>query len=219
MIYLQQGCLLPGVLATCKPDCTGKNPGDKVEDPKDCRNYYICMSSGPTDHTLSCGAVNHFDPELGECASGTACFPSCVLPPCHLTCTDNIDLISDPFDCSMYYVCLAGGVVGESYRCPNDKPYFDGKFCVGNEDTCCSELCTPYCYSYVVQAPDPKNCTKYYICEHEGQPDESHHFSCGKHEVFDVSVGRCVKGAQCKTLCGDERVVHVPPVRPHPIKY
>ncbi|KAK8376896.1 hypothetical protein O3P69_010081 [Scylla paramamosain] len=198
------GCLLPGVLAICEPNCKGKKPGDKVEDPKDCKRYYICMSGEvPSDVSVPCDPGNIFDPHLEVCSPGDTCMASCVPPNCHLTCTEQVDLISDPFDCSVYWMCLAGQVVGDSKRCESDAPYFNGKFCVQDKSQCCSELCTPYCYKDVYQIPDPTNCTAFYICEKEGVPSEAYHFSCKNNEIFDITLGRCTPDAQCRPLCDD----------------
>ncbi|XP_045105059.1 uncharacterized protein LOC123500404 [Portunus trituberculatus] len=198
------GCFLPLVLTICEPSCKGKDPGDHVEDPKNCTKYYICMPGHiPTQSSLPCDPGNIFDPDLGICSPGNTCTASCVPPDCHLTCTEQVDLISDPYDCSVYWVCLAGQVVGDSKRCEADAPYFNGKFCVNDKSQCCTELCRPYCYEGVYQAPDPTNCTAFYICEEEGVPSEDVHFSCKDNEIFDITLGRCTPDAQCRPLCDD----------------
>lgn len=198
------GCFLPWTLAICEPDCTGKEPGEKTEDPKNCHNYYICMTGGiPTHDPLPCGDNNHFDPSEGDCVGGGDCTDSCVLPPCHVTCTASVDIISDPFNCSVYRVCAGGNYIAE-YHCPNDTPFFDGEYCQIDPDQCCSELCTPYCYPDVIQAPDPNDCRSFYICEAEGKPEQDHHFTCDDNEVFDFIVGRCVTGTSCRNLCSQK---------------
>ncbi|MPC97560.1 hypothetical protein E2C01_092881 [Portunus trituberculatus] len=154
----------------------------------------------PSDASLSCGDNNHFDPAIGECAGGGQCTPSCELPPCHITCTTSVDIISDPFNCTVYKVCAGGNYVG-SYQCPPDASYFDGKYCQNDPDQCCSELCTPYCYPDVIQAPDPHDCHSYYICETVGAPADDHHFKCGDNQIFDFVLGRCITGDNCRNLC------------------
>ena len=204
-----QGCILPSVLGSCKPDCTGKNPYDKVEDPLDCYSYYVCTESGdPSQHSVLCPAGSHFDPNSSDCGPTiTPCENSCVQPPCHLSCSSATDVISDPFDCNVYHVCVAG-VVTATYHCPSDKPYFDGVHCVWDESKCCSELCIPYCQPGVIQAPDPKNCSNYYICLEPGHPDEINHFTCEDNKVFDLSTASCTAGAQCRPICDSNSSGH-----------
>lgn len=195
------GYLLPGALAACEPDCTGKNVGDHVKDPKDCRSYYICMAGHiPSDHNVQCPGASHFDPDLGECGGGPTCKVTCVLPDCHMTCSEGIDLISDPLECKAYQQCLAG-IPQEKKYCPDIAPYFNGISCGTNKDECCSELCTPYCYSGMVQAPDPTDCHSYYICVEEGLANENYHYTCEGNMVFDFTTGHCLAEAQCVILC------------------
>uniref|UniRef100_A0A0P4W2G1 Chitin-binding type-2 domain-containing protein n=1 Tax=Scylla olivacea TaxID=85551 RepID=A0A0P4W2G1_SCYOL len=157
----------------------------------------------PSHTSLPCQPGNIFDPIEEKCSPGNTCTALCVPPDCHLTCTEEVDLISDPNDCGTYRVCLAGVVVGEPQHCNSDTPYFNGKFCGTDANQCCSELCTPYCYKNVIQAPDPEDCKAFYICLEEGEPSQDNHFYCPNDEIFDISLGRCTPDAQCRILCDD----------------
>nr|XP_053632546.1 uncharacterized protein LOC128688647 [Cherax quadricarinatus] len=183
---------------SCTPDCTGKNDGEKVPDPKNCTNYYFCKDEIPSDHALPCDAGMIFD--NGDCAPGPACTPICEVTVCPITCNGSYSMISDPFDCSKYYICTAGQVNGP-LTCPDDKPYFNGENCVKDKEVCCAVSCTPYCGPGIVEAPDPVDCTKYYMCLEVGIPNEDYHFPCSSGEVFDFQTGRCSSDASCITLC------------------
>ncbi|XP_042209191.1 uncharacterized protein LOC121857264 [Homarus americanus] len=162
----------------CVPDCSGKKVLDRVTDPLNCTKYFIC----------------------GNCSGPVNCTPKCEPPACHLTCNGSLDSISDPNDCGIYYICSAGNILGP-ISCPKDRPYFDGKTCTTDSSQCCSGLCTPYCQAGIVEAPDPVNCTNYYICSRTGPADEKLHFSCPSGENFDVAQGHCIPGAKCTIMC------------------
>ncbi|KAK8748005.1 hypothetical protein OTU49_016265, partial [Cherax quadricarinatus] len=184
---------------SCTPDCTGKNDLDKVADPLNCTNYYICLSGIPSDHALPCDAGMIFNAEDGNCATGPDCTPSCEVTVCPITCNGTYSFISDPFDCSTYYICLPSDI--PAVTCPSDRPYFNGETCVKDKGVCCQVSCTPYCGPGIVEAPDPFDCRKYYMCTEEGVPNEAFHFQCDSGESFDYQTGRCAPGATCKNLC------------------
>ncbi|XP_053632548.1 uncharacterized protein [Cherax quadricarinatus] len=184
---------------SCTPDCTGKNAGDKVADPLSCSNYYICLwDDTPSDHPFPCDAGMIFGPD-GNCVSGTDCTPSCEVSVCPITCNSTYSMISDPFDCSTYYICLPSDI--PALTCPSDTPYFNGETCVKDIGVCCQVSCTPYCGPGIVEAPDPLDCSRYYLCLEEGVPNPGYHYQCNSGENFSLQAGRCVAGAPCKTLC------------------
>nr|XP_045600708.1 peritrophin-1-like [Procambarus clarkii] len=188
---------------SCLPDCTGKNPLDKVPDPLNCTNYYICINDGtPADHALACPSDNFFDPEELDCfpAPPEGCQAACPSPGCLVTCNGSYSMISDAFNCSTYYVCIEG-VPDIEFTCPSEDPYFDGVSCVSDKDACCKVSCVPYCQTGVVQALDPTDCTKCYLCPQEGPVDPSLHFTCDIEEHFDYQSGQCVAGSSCTSLC------------------
>ncbi|XP_069178926.1 peritrophin-1-like [Procambarus clarkii] len=187
----------------CLPDCNGKNPLDKVPDPKNCTNYYICIDDGIySDHAVPCPSGNYFDPSSSACAPGSAddCEAPCKPSDCHITCNGSFSLISDPLECGKYYVCIAGSP-GLPVTCSPDAPYFNGVNCVDDKEVCCIVSCDPYCQPGIVETPDPTDCTKYYMCNEEGAVDPNLHFSCGSGEHFDYQIGRCASGATCNPLC------------------
>ncbi|XP_045600707.2 peritrophin-48-like [Procambarus clarkii] len=185
----------------CSPDCAGKALGDKVPDPLNCTNYYICLGDGiVSDHAVPCPIF--FDPVEADCggAAGDTCDPVCLPEDCHITCNGSFSLISDPRNCSTYYICIAGQV-SQTVHCNSDNPYFNGVNCVNDKEVCCTVSCVPYCQPGIVQAPDPTDCTKFYICTEEGPVDSSLHFTCSSGEHFDYQIGRCVSGSSCTNLC------------------
>lgn len=173
-----------------------------MEDPKNCTNYYLCMAMElPTDSPLPCPSGNVFDPSKSECVAGSSCTPSCHPPPCDMTCSYDGDLISHPFNCSVYYECSNGSVAGEPFTCPSELPYFDGENCTSDAATCCDDLCTPYCYPGDIEIPDPVDCTSFYICLAEGLAEQQYHNKCPYNELFDVVSGRCRQMIECLILC------------------
>ncbi|XP_069178924.1 peritrophin-48-like [Procambarus clarkii] len=187
----------------CLPDCNGKNSGDKVPDPKNCTNYYICFDDDiNSDHPIPCPSGNYFDPSSSACVPGSAddCEAVCNPSDCLFTCNGSFSLISDPFDCGTFYICIAGQPT-ETLHCTIDAPYFDGVNCVNNREECCTVSCVPYCQPGIALTPDPTDCTKYYMCVEEGAVDPNLQFTCGSGEHFDYQIGRCVLGASCTNLC------------------
>nr|XP_045600705.1 uncharacterized protein LOC123759616 [Procambarus clarkii] len=189
----------------CLPDCTGKTAGDYVPDPLNCTNFYICLADNmPTNHAVPCPAGEIFNPETLLCEAGLNCVPVCQPPNCHITCNGSFSLISDPFNCGVYHICIAGQVTA-TVHCEADNPFFNGENCVNDKDVCCTVSCVPYCQPGIVQAPDPTDCTKYYICVEEGPVDSSLHFPCDSGQYFDYQTGRCLSGTSCTNLCSGEQ--------------
>ncbi|XP_042220393.1 uncharacterized protein LOC121865135 isoform X1 [Homarus americanus] len=192
----------------CTPDCSNMDPQDMVEDPNDCHRYYICLQEGhPSDHSIPCPAEHRFTSTYGDCVPDDGCTPSCTTPvstttsrACHYTCNSEGDLLTDPFDCNSYYLCHADGQSGP-YICPEDRPYFNGQFCVENIESCCRDPCVVFCYPNNIQIPDPLDCRRFYICVEEGSPYEDHHYDCKPGMVMDPGVGVCVAGNYCQPQC------------------
>ncbi|KAK7086507.1 hypothetical protein SK128_015258 [Halocaridina rubra] len=177
---------------SCDPDCSGQNPGTKVEDPRNCTRYYICMAGElPSDVPLPCPSGEEF--MSGVCQApapgATPCSPSCSPTGCHLTCTSIGDHIADPFNCQAFYTCDVGGP-GIVQFCPESIPHFDHsqQKCANDESVCCSPSCEPYCDTNVIQIADPTDCTKFYICDSAPIYPP---FSCPPGEIFDIGIGHC----------------------------
>lgn len=190
--------------ALCPPDCSGKVLGDKVINPNNCSEYYICIGDGvPTDHAVPCDAGSHFDEAVADCVANTG--DPCVSPcggsgSCHLTCNGTLDIVSDVTDCSQYFLCIPGGTEGP-YKCPLEHPFFDGQEC-GNDNTkCCSGLCEAICEAPNTIIPDPWDCTRFYFCDENGPPEETLHFKCPNGWNFNIQLGECSMDAQCTILC------------------
>ncbi|XP_045598720.2 uncharacterized protein [Procambarus clarkii] len=188
----------------CQPNCTDMAPLDKVADPLNCHQYYICFEDDtPSDAAVPCPDGTSFNAVATppDCTGSVPCDPSCRLPPCHLTCSGDLDTISDPTSCSSYYICSGGEVVGPLH-CPSEEPYFDGEACGADDTKCCGDLCIPYCYPGLVEVPDPYNCHNFYVCPKEGLAEELYLNSCPSGANFDLAKGRCEADADCNTLCG-----------------
>ncbi|XP_053632543.2 peritrophin-44-like [Cherax quadricarinatus] len=196
----------------CEPDCAGATPGTLVEDPANCTRYYVCLDDDlPTENPLSCPSGTSFDNSSLSCTGSVPCDPSCTPAVCHLTCNNSItvDSISDPMDCSIYYVCSNGDVFGPM-ECPASTPYFDGETCVNDKSACCGDLCVPYCQPGEIQVPDPIDCTKYYVCPETGAVKPEYHFTCPAGSNFEVALGTCVADAPCIILCTDSATTASP---------
>ncbi|XP_069178931.1 peritrophin-48-like [Procambarus clarkii] len=192
----------------CDPDCSGSAASDKVPDPLNCTQYYICLAPNlASDAPVSCPEGQDFvDTACADPApDDPPCKPTCTLNPCHLTCAADLEKISDPKSCNNYYYCVGTSAVGP-VECPVGTPYFDGTICGTDDTKCCGDLCIPYCYPKVVEAPDPYDCTRYYMCPEEGLASELNHNTCPSGSNFDLAMGYCVVGAPCNTLCSDTTV-------------
>lgn len=190
-------------MPSCQVDCTGKEQGDKVPDPRNCYKYYYCLAHEvPSDASLYCPETNPvFDAITGECSSSAECTITCFKK-CHTPCNNTMDYVGDPQNCSLYYVCTPSGAEGP-LECPSHLPYFDGMNCIDDPSVCCTEddLCNSFCMSEGTEIPYPYDCRKFYLCTGYGPPNESNLFTCPTGELFDIYLGRCSSIAQCKTLC------------------
>lgn len=129
----------------CKPYCYTEDLGKLVEDPTDCRKYFLCLKAHeiPTIEGR-CADGEHFGIHIRECSSSA---------PCVTLCRNVVgeDGCMDPFTCQEtgffpvcktqcitdYYRC---SVVSDDYaspeRCPNGLVFNpDTLMCVAN-DTC-----------------------------------------------------------------------------------
>ncbi|XP_050707549.1 peritrophin-44-like [Eriocheir sinensis] len=193
-------------LASCDPDCTGMDNGDKVVDPQNCTNYYYCINGQPADHPNSCGNTSHFDPATLECVADPECKPVCGGggSGCAITCNATTTVVANLFNCSTYYFCTPGGPVWA--ECSAEFPYFDGRSCTYDKSVCCSPYCDPYCDgSDFTMVPDPSDCGSFYVCDEgvEGEPGEEFKYPCGDGKYFNISLGNCEAGDpnSCTTLC------------------
>ncbi|XP_071544982.1 uncharacterized protein [Panulirus ornatus] len=191
---------------SCEPDCFQKPAGELVEDPMNCTKFYISIGHDLcTDVSVPCEPGNIFDPGTKGCVAGTTCTPSCQPIACHLTCNGTLDTIADVKNCSLYYFCpVSGGMPIGPISCPADRPVFDGQNCITDKSKCCEDFCVPFCHPGLIQVPDPKDCTKFYVCVEEGPVDENLHFSCDSGQHFDVTEGHCVSGGTCEALCASD---------------
>ncbi|XP_071513111.1 uncharacterized protein [Panulirus ornatus] len=196
--------LAAGQNPSCKPDCTGKEAHEWTVDPTDCHQYYICMWGGrPTDHVLRCPRDHKFDPTHNDCVPDDGCTPSCTTTTtstCHYECGGDNDLLTNPFDCSAYYLCETDQKHGPFF-CPSDRPYFNGRYCVESDGACCRETCVPYCMEGNIQIPDPLDCQSFYICLEKGLASTELHFECKAGMVMDEGKGRCVTRDHCDPVC------------------
>jgi len=195
------------IAESCVPDCEGMALGDKVEDPKECHNYYICLGNNlATDHSVPCDNGTYFSPSDSDCIDETVpCNSTCGGGSlgCKLQCdpdsTTEIEFISD-LDCNKYYICFSGNLQGP-FTCPAMHPHFDGAQCVDVETGCCKHPCEPYCEAKDTIIPDPVSCKNFYFCNDVGIPDDIFKFACGDDKNFDLHLGECSASAPCVTIC------------------
>lgn len=200
-----QGSKCQATCGMCQPDCSGHSEGDYVEDPLDCKKFYVCVHENePSEHPIACQPpTGVFDPVNGMCVSGDTCVSSCGGGACHLRCRGDQDLVSNPENCREYFQCDKDLNLQGPKRCPSERPYFDGWSCVEDSWKCCVPECSPYCHTGDVQIIDPYDCTKFYICSGEGPAQEANHYSCDPGETFQSSSSNCEAGGPCLTLCGN----------------
>ncbi|KAK3872844.1 hypothetical protein Pcinc_022099 [Petrolisthes cinctipes] len=191
------------VQSSCQLDCTGKQQGDKVADPRNCYKYYYCLANElPSDASLYCPeGAPVFDPLTNECSPTATCTITCFKE-CHTPCNNTMDYVGDPLNCGIYYVCLPSGADGP-FECPLNVPNFDGVNCVADPSVCCNEadLCNSFCMKEGIEIPYPYDCRSFYLCSEYGPPNESNLFTCPNGMNFDVYMGHCSSTAECKTLC------------------
>ncbi|XP_063598920.1 uncharacterized protein LOC134775365 isoform X1 [Penaeus indicus] len=187
--------------AKCEPTCQGHVAGDNIPDPLNCHQFYICLDTlQPTPAPFACPDGEDFDSVTLSCMSPSdpnyVCDRSCFV--CAYECGSK-PLVSDPWDCSMFYECTEG-VAGQAMKCSHENPFFDGYVCQDDEDKCCS--CIAYCSTgdlgrYI---PDPQNCRGYYQCLNRGPAQEAHHSYCTAGH-FDYLHQKCSITFPCFGLC------------------
>lgn len=194
----------------CEPDCSGAVAGDKVPDPTDCRNYYLCLGpDDPSSAPISCADDDphkpYFDASEKRCSDRDShCVTLCVPPVCQLSCRETNDYIADPDNCNVFYICLPNGLSAAQY-CPPEAPFFDSsrQRCSADSHECC-DACIVYCPAANIEIPDPFDCTSFYVCMEVGPVDaeENYHLSCANGENYDATWGLCSPEVDCKILCG-----------------
>ncbi|KAK7079459.1 hypothetical protein SK128_025853 [Halocaridina rubra] len=64
----------------CLANCTGHASNDKVPDPNNCTQYYVCSPGQvSSDDPFSCSVGEEFDPVNGNCTAAYGCKPTCVV--------------------------------------------------------------------------------------------------------------------------------------------
>lgn len=195
----------PAATTTCDPqkDCAKAKPGDLVPDPKNCYNYYVCVSTAggvtSSDTSFACPDGQYFDTTSAKCADETTPCQSVCGGQCSLSCSEALDVLGFPGNCSKYYVCIFGGgrVLTE---CPVETPYFNGENCTTNSATCC-DFCSATCDQIGVQIPDPLDCRSYYVCVQTGPANPDYRGTCDHGQIFDSNLGECTAGTTCTPLC------------------
>ncbi|CAL4133691.1 unnamed protein product [Meganyctiphanes norvegica] len=198
-----------GTKDTCDPVC--EHADTFVSDPYDCSSYYYCISPGTPSGTYNCPDDKIFDstakPDHDEpkepCKSDTTppCRAICETPTCHIACKNTFDVIVDPMDCHLFYVCVSdgnGNFNTHKDECPSDRPNFNGADCTSHDECC--DVCNPSCEGkeFNERIPDAEDCNKYYICDGDGgmSPEQECYMS-----HFDVETGECIKPEECVPLC------------------
>lgn len=191
------------------PDCsTATKPDQKLEDPLDCHNYYVCLGTegsytviGPVD----CPDDYYFDTKDEDCKALNGswdCEPRCSggnSGECSFNCgIGSNEFKVDRYDCSSYYACTDEKVV---IPCPPETPFFNGEVCQTDESACCH--CRPYCTADDAsndKVMDPLDCTRYYYCT---APDTVPEYpgTCPAGDHFDIFDQECSSTAPCLTLC------------------
>lgn len=128
----------------CHPYCYDEDDGLNVEDPMDCRKYYLCLEPNKVPvFSTACKDGYHFDPHARQCSNTAPCMTQCV---------NKVDVNGciDPYTCqeagyfpkcntqclSDYYHCLE---VNDDYaipeKCPGDLVFNpDSLTCVSVEE-------------------------------------------------------------------------------------
>lgn len=208
-MYVCVQVVLPtAVLASCVQDCASANPGDRVPDPNNCNQAFICLDSGGmSEVAASCPYDEPYFVETTCDCSATSPL-TCTGPTCLTTCNTGTTghYISDTTDCSLYHECQPGEII--PHVCPVEQPHFDflGQQCVSSDSVCCIAVtsCSPFCVDAGTQIPDPYDCTMYYLCVVDSTPadqDPNVHASCPPGEIFDGDESVCCQSAPCNETC------------------
>lgn len=186
----------------CVPDCTYSSPGDKIPDPKNCHNYYVCMTDGtPSDVPFRCDDGQKFDNKTEfDCTDENTAVCAVCPPTCKFICSDSsLSFIADAAQCNKYYLCNGDDIL--PLNCPPESPYFDGDQCQEDPSMCC-DGCSVYCYEAYTEVPDPYNCSNFYFCQGvDYYPETEDLFTCPSGERFDFTLGHCSPNAPCVQPC------------------
>ncbi|XP_063853391.1 peritrophin-44-like [Scylla paramamosain] len=188
----------PAARGECDPDCSAAVNDDKVDNPRNCHQFYVCFD-GEAVGPLDCPDGEYFDADIKACVTNgpEECTPTCggAGGSCAYECGGGDPYVADRYDCSTYHDCASGAVM----HCDQQTPFFNGETCQTEEKFCCH--CNPYCYTgdKGKKVLDPTDCTKYYVCIEENViPDLSGHCSNGN---FDPFLHDCSPSAPCLTVC------------------
>lgn len=170
-----------------------------MPNPVDCHQFYYCINSQPSANPFQCPDGEIFDEDFEDCVVGYSCVNTCKNP-CNYECIgpDIPAMISDRFDCGIYYECLSVDTPGMPRLCPDEKPFFDGLTCQEEESECCS--CLAYCSvdDLLSNVIDPTNCSRYYLCVGDSFPEYPATCLSGN---FDLLSGKCSNTAPCLIMC------------------
>ena len=193
----------PYVADSCEIQCSIEDSGAKVADPRNCRQFYFCLSDGnPSSSPISCGPNKIFNPVKKECISGMDCEASCPPAPCQVTCPGHFGMfINHPTNCHSYYACLPDG---QNIPGSCGEQYFDVNLqrCTDDRYACCE--CRAMCHTPNSQVEDPSDCHNFYVCD--SVLNLLGPTKCPENEVFDVSTGRCSNSARCFQPCNSTRI-------------
>ncbi|RXG70501.1 hypothetical protein Avbf_00225, partial [Armadillidium vulgare] len=161
-------------------DCEGKEVGTLIQDPLNCHRFYQCVLNSEGEVRISVQTL--CDPKTCEgLPDGTR--------------------IAVPYDCFLFQICNHEVDLPIYGTCLLSNPYFNGTDCCFDAFSCCN-ICMPYCQFANAQVEDPANCNRYYLCEKDDYiPGSSEHFDCPEDTHFDRTLGECVEGYECDTVC------------------
>lgn len=177
----------------CEENCT---PGTLIPDPHDCHNYYSCLEGCiPTDFAFTCPEGEKFDVNDEKCKTddGSVVCGTCVAP-CRYDCREGEGFAAIRGVCGEYYFC--GLDVPVKIYCDDpDKPYFDGRNCVEDENRCCDK-CEVYCSVQYTETEDPTSCNHFYYCKEAGFPTLEDRYECPDGERFSNVTYSCMPSAE-----------------------
>jgi hypothetical protein len=215
--------IISGAWGVCYPSCDNSSgtlvEGSKVPNPFDCTTFYVCSDVDgdgtleTSDSPISCPEGTYFDPSYTTCLSiptdGSSYCTACN--PCEVVCTED-ELgapLPDPYDCSSYFVCLAGGSLAHVDCGPDEGFDYLQSECVGVDNARCFESCDP-CGIYCTEegrVPNPSDCHSYLYCE-PGVGTAS--FTCPADMHYDANSEECVEGEECDNQCSGSGNTNVP---------
>ncbi|KAK3871818.1 hypothetical protein Pcinc_023067 [Petrolisthes cinctipes] len=193
---------------SCVPNCTDYNAGERIPDPKNCRQFYTCLLDGePSDVSFPCDEGFIFDWNVRDCLDETDPTVVCELcmPTCQFQCPGDGEgtVVADLTYCNKYYVC---GTSPDPIPVVCDMGYyFDGGVCQEDPDLCCNS-CLAFCYEAFTEVADPTDCTKFYFCREKlSYPLADDIRQCPEGEIFNPPKGHCVaeEGTECHQPCQD----------------